>query len=145
MSACCTEARKASRVCPDKVLPAISDTVTESIKGTFLPVFCIDFSAAIIAALAFRVSKIVSMRIASTPPSINASIWMQYAEQSSSNVSARYAGLFTSGLIEQVLFVGPTEPATNLGLSGFMAVNSSATFLARRAAARFISRQRCSA
>ena len=36
------------------------------------------------------------------------------------------AGLFTSGLIEQVLFVGPTEPATKRGLSGVREVNSSA-------------------
>ena len=42
--------------------------------------------------------------------------------------------------MEQVLLVGPTEPATKRGLSGFCAVNSSATFRANRAAARFISR-----
>ena len=29
ISACCTEARNASSVCPDKVRPAISDTVTD--------------------------------------------------------------------------------------------------------------------
>lgn len=53
---------------------------------------------------------------------------------------ARKAGLFTSGLMEQVLFVGPTEPATKRGLSGVREVNSSATLRARRTAARFISR-----
>ena len=68
ISACCTEAKNASSVCPDNVRPATSETVTESIKGTFLPKFCIAVSAARTAAFAFSVSKIVSIRIASHSP-----------------------------------------------------------------------------
>ena len=68
----------------------MSDTVTDSIKGTLRPVFSIDNSAA---------------------------------------------------RMEQVLLVGPTEPATKRGFSEFNAVNSSAIRRARRAAARLISRQ----
>ena len=52
------------------------------------------------------------------------------------------AGLLTSGLIEQVLFVGPTDPQTNLGLPEDE--NSSATFLANLAPSRFISLQNSS-
>ena len=48
--------------------------------------------------------------------------------------------IVAQGTIEQVLFVGPTEPATKRGLSGVREVNSSATLRARRTAARFISR-----
>ena len=39
---------------------------------------------------------------------------------------SRTAGLLISGLIEQALLVGPMDPATNLGLVGSIAVNSSA-------------------
>ena len=72
--ACCTEARNASNVCPDNVRPPISDTVTDNMIGTSMPVIFMACSAAKIAALAFRVSKIVSIRMASTPPSSIASI-----------------------------------------------------------------------
>ena len=52
------------------------------------------------------------------------------------------AGSFTSGLSEQVLLVGPTEPATKRGLSGVL--TASAHWRAMVAAARLISRHRCS-
>ena len=65
---------KASRVCPLSVLPARSLTVTESIMGRFFPNFPIAVSAASIATFALRVSKIVSMRMMSAPPSISPSI-----------------------------------------------------------------------
>ena len=56
----------------------------------------------------------------------------------SSQRISRAAGLLTSGLIEQVLFVGPTEPATKRGRSAV--ANSSAALRANRAPAKAISR-----
>ena len=50
------------------------------------------------------------------------------------------AGLFTSGLIEQVLLVGPTDPATKRGLWGVFREYSSAISRAIPAADKFISR-----
>ncbi|CDA21322.1 unknown [Bacteroides sp. CAG:144] len=122
ISACCTEARNAPSVCPDKVRPPVSERVTESMIGIFFPLSCMDSTAAYNAALALRVSKIVSMRSKSTPPSMSAVICSRYASARSSNVNARKAGLLTSGDMEQVLLVGPTEPATNRGLSGIFLV-----------------------
>jgi hypothetical protein len=49
---------------------------------------------------------------------------MQYANRQKLPL---YIGSFTSGDILAVLFVGPIEPATKRGLSGFLAVHSSAT------------------
>ena len=51
---------------------------------------------------------------------------------------SRKAGLLTSGDIEQVLFVGPIEPATKRGLSAV--VNSSAHLRAILAPSCAISR-----
>ena len=69
--------------------------------------------AAAIAALAFRVSKIVSISSRSTPPSTSPRICSAYASVIRSNVTVRYAGSFTRGDSESVWFVGPTDPATN--------------------------------
>ena len=70
------------------------------------------------AALAFRVSKIVSIRNISTSQSARVSACSLYVATNSSNVTSLYAGFITSGEIDAVLFVGPIEAATNLGFSG---------------------------
>jgi hypothetical protein len=49
-----------------------------------------------------------------------------YAMRKSSKLTALYPGSFTSGDMLAVLFVGPMEPATNLGFL-VLAVNASAT------------------
>ena len=72
------------------------------------------------AAFALSVSNIVSTNKISTPPSIKASICCLYATAISSKLTARYPGLFTSGEIEQVRFVGPMAPATKRGFSGVL-------------------------
>jgi hypothetical protein len=68
------------------------------------------------AALAFSVSKIVSTN-KSLPPSIN--YLLLVCNTQIIKVTALYPGSFTSGDILAVLFVGPIEPATKRGLSGF--------------------------
>ena len=70
------------------------------------------------AALALRVSKIVSTKRRSDPPSINPKTCSLYAITNSSNVIALYPGSLTSGDMLAVLFVGPIEPATYLFFTG---------------------------
>ena len=120
----------------------MSAIVNDSITGTSRPAASIASSAAQSAALAFSVSNIVSQSKASTPPSIREIICSLYASTSISNVTLRKAGFSTSGLIEQVRPVGPTEPATKRGLSAVEKL--SATSRASSAARRFISAHRCS-
>ena len=124
---CEIETKKASTVCPESVLPEASVMVPETIIGISILRSSFTSSIAKRAALAFKVSKIVSTNKISLPPSINASTCCLYAIRKSSKVTALYPGSFTSGDILAVLFVGPIEPATKRGLSGFLAVNSSAT------------------
>jgi len=69
-SAWATEIQKASIVWPESVRPLRSVIVTDSMRGSS---GATSFAAAI-AALAFRVSKMVSMRRRSTPPSRSAAI-----------------------------------------------------------------------
>ena len=95
--------------------------------------------AATIAALAFSVSKIVSTRSRSTPPSRRAAICSSYVSRTWSNVTARYAASSTRGESESVTLSGPTEPATKRGLSGVRSVHSSAARRASRAPSRLIS------
>jgi hypothetical protein len=64
-----TECQKASVVCPDSVLPDASVMVPEIITGTRVPPASKTDSTAKIAALALSVSKMVSMRRRSAPPS----------------------------------------------------------------------------
>ena len=73
----------------------------------------------------------------SAPPSMRACVDSEYASTSSSKDTLRKAGLFTSGEIEQVRFVGPNTPATKRGFSGVFAVHSSAIARANFAASRF--------
>ena len=75
-------------------------------------------------------SKTVSTNNKSTPPSTKASICALYAILKSSNVTALNPGSLTSGDMLAVRFVGPIDPATNLGLFGSLALNSLATSLA---------------
>ena len=69
-----TLARKASSVCPLRVRPARSLSVTESMRGTSRPTACMACKEASMAALALRVSKMVSMSTVSTPPRSSASV-----------------------------------------------------------------------
>ena len=65
-----TECQKAVGVWPDSVRPERSVIVPEIITGSRTPVSAKTSSQAKIAALAFSVSKIVSIRMRSAPPSI---------------------------------------------------------------------------
>ena len=91
------------------------------------------------AALAFSVSNTVSIMRRSTPPSSRPRVCSLYAVTSSSNVILRKLGSFTFGDIEQVRLVGPSMPATNRGLSGCLAVKSSAAARANLADCKLIS------
>ncbi|GJE61795.1 hypothetical protein MPOCJGCO_3921 [Methylobacterium trifolii] len=62
--------QKASGVWPDRVRPERSVIVPEIMMGRVTPVSSKACHAAATAALAFRVSKIVSIRISSAPPAI---------------------------------------------------------------------------
>src|SRR4029079_5773721 len=139
--ACRTEFQNASTVWPDRIRPEASVTVPEIITGRrafpFAPDSSKYWSIANRAALAFRVSKMVSTRNRSTPPSARARACSRYAATSSSKVTLRAPGSLTSGEIEAVFGVGPKAPATKRGDSGveYFAQASLAIF----AAARFIS------
>jgi hypothetical protein len=69
--ACITEYQKASTVWPDRVRPLRSVMVPEIITGRRTPVASATSSIAKSAALAFRVSKMVSTSSRSAPPSIS--------------------------------------------------------------------------
>ena len=117
--------------------PLASVIVPEMITGQRRPRSSKSVSSAKIAALALRVSKIVSTSSRSTPPSTRPWASSRYAATSSSKVTLRAPGSLTSGEIEAVRLVGPIEPATYRGLSGVLA--SSAAARASDAAARLIS------
>ena len=70
---CDMEFQNASFVWPDSVRPELSTIVPETKTGIFCPHFSKKRSMANIAALALRVSKMVSTRSMSTPPSMSAS------------------------------------------------------------------------
>ena len=65
-------ARNPSMVCPLRVRPAKSLTVILSMMGSSTPCICISVMVASMAALALSVSNMVSIKMASTPPSISA-------------------------------------------------------------------------
>ena len=113
--------------------------VTEIMTGRRSPFSSKTFSIATMPALATSVSKIVSRRMMSEPPSMRPRTCVSNAARISSNVTARNAGLLTSGEIDSVRFVGPIDPATKRGLSGSFAVHSSAAARARRAPSTLIS------
>ena len=70
---CEMEIKKASTVCPDNVLPDASVIVPETMIGISIFRSILTSSIANKAAFAFNVSKIVSTKSKSQPPSINAS------------------------------------------------------------------------
>jgi len=67
--ACRIEFQKASTVCPDRMRPEASVTVPETMTGRRSPRASNTSSTAKMAALAFSVSKMVSIRTRSMPPS----------------------------------------------------------------------------
>ena len=70
---CEIEIKKASTVCPESVLPEASVMVPETIIGMSILRSSLTSSMAKSAAFAFSVSKMVSTKSKSTPPSIRAS------------------------------------------------------------------------
>ena len=133
------EVQNASVTWPDSVRPLASVMVPETITGHLRPRSSNTVSTAKIAALAFRVSKIVSMKSRSDPPSSRPLVASAYAATSWSKDTLRAPGSLTSGEMDAVRVVGPSAPATYRFLSGVRAVTSSATRRASRAASRFSS------
>ncbi len=73
--ACETEVQKASTVCPVIVRPDMSTIVPEPSTGRRTPCSAKYRSMAKSAAFMFRVSKAVSTRSMSTPPSTRPRVW----------------------------------------------------------------------
>ena len=69
--ACAIETQKASIVCPDRVRPLRSVTVTEIINGSRTAFSSKTSSIATMPALAFKVSTMVSSSSRSQPPSMS--------------------------------------------------------------------------
>ncbi len=113
--------------------------VPDTITGQRRPRSAKTVSTAKMAALALRVSKIVSMKSRSAPPSSSPLVASVYAATSWSKLTLRAPGSLTSGEMDAVRVVGPSAPATYLFLSGVRAVASSATRRASRAASRLSS------
>ena len=120
------EAAKAKRFCPDKILPDLSDIVPDTIIGRILFFNLKTSFAAIIAALAFNESKIVSIKTKSIPPSIKAPICSTYASFNWSKDIFLYPGSSTFGDNDAILLVGPIDPATYLFLPSFLEKSSHA-------------------
>ena len=87
--ACATLIQNASTVCPLSVRPLWSVIVTEIISGSSVPSSRCTSSIAISAALQLSVSKIVSHRSRSTPPSISPRTCSAYASRTCSKLTAR--------------------------------------------------------
>jgi hypothetical protein len=96
------------------------------------------------AALALRVSKMVSTRSASTPPSSSAFTCCEYAVTTWSHDTARKSGRFTSGDNDKVRLSGPMAPATKQRRPGVFASAFSTARFAHATAARFRSVTMCS-
>src|ERR1700685_1508098 len=73
------EFQNASVVCPDSVRPEASVIVPETMMGSSSPTSSNTWRTANSAALAFKVSNTVSIKIISTPPAISARVTSQYA------------------------------------------------------------------
>ena len=132
---CATEFQNASVVCPESVRPLASTIVPEIITGSRCPICSNSASSANSAAFALSVSKMVSTRIRSAPPSMRPRAPSVYVATSSSNVTFRKPGSFTSGESDALRLVGPRTPATKRGASGTRRSHSSAASRASRAAA----------
>ncbi len=129
--------QKAVTVWPLRIRPDASVTVPLMISGRRSPVASNTSSIANNAALALRVSKMVSTISTSLPPSISALACSKYAARNCSKLMLRAPGSLTSGLMLAVLGVGPSAPTTKRGLSGVLNLSQAAR--AMRAEARFIS------
>ncbi len=92
--------------------------VPETMTGKRRPARSKNVSSAKSAAFPFSVSKIVSTRKRSAPPSASPSIASPYEATRSSKRTLRAPGSLTSGDIDAVRLVGPSAPATKRGLSG---------------------------
>ena len=112
-----TECQNASGVCPESVRPLASVMVPEIINGSGSR-SANTSSSANSAALAFKVSNTVSIRIRSTPPATSPAAASRYACASSSKRTLRAPGSLTSGEMLAVRLVGPSTPATQRGFAG---------------------------
>ncbi len=128
-----------STVWPDKVRPLRSVIVKETITGTWRPVSSKCCAIANSAALEFSESNTVSSSSKSTPPSSKPRVCSEYAPTSWSKVTARNAGLWTSGERDADLLVGPSAPATKHTRPGCAAITASAATRALRPPATFSS------
>ena len=131
--ACRTEFQNASVTCPESVRPEASVMVPDRITGQRRPRSSKRVSRAKIAALALSVSKIVSTRSRSAPPSTSPAACSAYASTSCSKLVLRKPGSLTSGEIDAVRLVGPMPPATKRGRVGSSCVTASAAWRASRA------------
>ena len=104
---CRTEFQNASVTWPDRVRPLASVMVPETITGHRRPCSSNRVSTAKIAALALRVSKMVSISRMSAPPSTSPRASSRYAATRSSKLTLRAPGSLTSGEIDAVFEVGP--------------------------------------
>jgi len=134
-----SEFQNAPVVWPDKVRPDRSVMVPEIITGRMTPASSKASSMPNSAALALSVSKMVSTRRMSAPPSINPLAASLYAMRRSSNVTARKPGFETSGEMEAVRLVGPSAPATKRFLPSLFSA-SIAACTARRVPSTLSSR-----
>ena len=137
--ACETEIQKASTVWPERLRPERSVIVTEAMTGRRVPRTSNARSTPARAAFAFRVSKAVSTRRRSAPPSRRPSACSWYASSSSAKVTERAPGSFTSRESEAVLLVGPSAPATHAKRPFSAAMTPSTAWRAARAAATLMS------
>ena len=133
------ELQNASVTWPDSVRPLASVMVPDTMTGQRRPRSSKTVSTAKMAALALRVSKIVSMNSRSAPPSSRPLVATEYAATSWSKPTLRAPGSLTSGEMDAVRVVGPSAPATYRVLSGVCAVASSAARRASRAASKLSS------
>ena len=111
-----TEFQNASTVWPDSVRPERSVMVPEIQIGSRAAPSSSRSRIALIAALAFRVSKIVSTRKKSTPPWCRPRL-LAIGDVTSSKVTGAAPGSLTSDDIDSVRLSGPMAPATKRGLS----------------------------
>ncbi len=124
-----SEWKKAFAVCPERMRPEASVIVPETMTGNRHPRSSQTSWMAYRAAFAFSVSKTVSTRRMSAPPSRSPFTATRYDSTSSRNVTARAAGSETSGLMLAVLDVGPMDPATKRRDGSTPAARSSRSFV----------------
>ena len=105
-----TEVQNASVVCPERVRPDASVMVPEIMTGTRLPSDSNTVSTAKIAALALSVSKMVSIRMMSAPPSSRAFVGLGVGRHEVVEPDVPEAGVVDVGR-ERRGAVGRTEHA----------------------------------